>query len=256
MLTVGAVAELTNVTIRTLHHYDAIGLVQPSHRTDAGYRLYDDADLERLQTVLFYRELGFSLDDIGTLMRDPGFDRGDALREQRKLLEAEADRYHRMIEAIDAAIDAHERGIPMENETMFEVFGEQQRAYQREAGERWGDTEAWAQSRRRTADYTEQDWLEVKTEQEAITLRIVEVFRSGAAPDAEEAMDAVDAHRQQISRRFYDCSHEMQVHLGDMYVADPRFTATYEGLAEGLTVWVRDAIRANACRAGVDVDAI
>lgn len=256
MLTVGAVAELTNVTIRTLHHYDDIGLVRPTHRTDAGYRLYDDRDLERLQTVLFYRELGFSLDDIAALMRDPAFDRGDALREQRKLLEAEAHRYQRMIEAIDAAIDAHERGIPMENETMFEVFGEQQRAYQREAEERWGDTDAWAQSRRRTADYTEQDWLEVKAEQEALTLHLVEVFRSGADPDTPEAMDAVDAHRQQISRRFYDCSHEMQVHLGDMYVADPRFTATYEGLAEGLTVWVRDAIRANARHAGVDVDAI
>jgi MerR family transcriptional regulator, thiopeptide resistance regulator len=253
MLTVGAVAELTNVTIRALHHYDEIGLVQPSQRTAAGYRLYDTGDLERLQTVLFYRELGFSLDDIDTLLRDPGFDRGDALREQRKLLEAEAHRYRRMVEAIDAAIDAHERGIPMENEAMFEVFGEQQRAYRREAEQRWGDTDAWAQSRRRTADYTERDWLDLKAESEAITLRILEVYRSGADPDSAEAMDAVDAHRQQISRRFYACSHEMQVHLGDMYVADPRFTATYEGLAEGLTVWVRDAIHANAHRAGVDV---
>jgi MerR family transcriptional regulator, thiopeptide resistance regulator len=190
------------------------------------------------------------------LMRDPGFDRGAALREQRKLLEAEAHRYRRMIEAIDAAIDAHERGIPMDNDVMFKVFGEQQRAYQREAEERWGDTDAWAQSRRRTAAYTEQDWLDLRAESESIMRRIAEVFRSGDAPDSPTAMDAVDAHRQQISRRFYDCSHEMQVHLGDMYVADPRFTATYEELAEGLTAWVREAIRANACRAGVDVDAM
>lgn len=256
MLTVGAVAELTGVTIRTLHHYDQIGLVRPSERSVAGYRLYHDPDLEKLQTVLFYRELGFPLDDIATLTGDPAFDRGDALREQRKLLEAEANRYRRMIEAVDAAIDAHERGITMENEAMFRVFGEQQRAYQREAGERWGDTDAWTQSRRRTADYSEQDWLDLKAESEAITHRIVEVFRSGSAPDSTAAMDAVDAHRQQISRRFYGCSHEMHVHLGSMYVADPRFTATYEELAEGLTAWVRDAIHANAHRAGVDVDGL
>jgi MerR family transcriptional regulator, thiopeptide resistance regulator len=172
MLTVGVVAELAGVTIRTLHHYDQIGLVRPSGRSEAGYRLYDDRDLEQLQTVLFYRELGFALDDIAMLMRDPGFDRGAALREQRKLLEAEAHRYRRMIEAIDAAIDAHERGIPMDNEAMFKVFGEQQRAYQREAEERWGDTDAWAQSRRRTADYTEQDWLDLRAESESIMRRI------------------------------------------------------------------------------------
>lgn len=252
MLTVGAVAELTNVTIRTLHHYDEIGLVRPERRTDAGYRLYDDRDLERLQTVLFYRELGFALEDISTLMRDPDFDRGRALREQRKLLEGEAHRLGRMIQAIDDAIDAHERGIPMDNETMFEVFGEQQRTYQREAAERWGDTDAWAQSRRRTADYTERDWLELKAESEAIMANIVEVFGSGEPPQSAAAMDAVDAHRRQISRRFYDCSHEMQVGLGEMYVADPRFAATYEGLAVGLAAWVRDAIVANARRAGVD----
>ncbi len=254
MLTVGAVAELTNVTIRTLHHYDEIGLVRPRHRTDAGYRLYDDRDLERLQTVLFYRELGFALEDISTLMSDPDFDRGRALREQRKHLEGESHRLERMIQAIDDAIDAHERGIPMDNETMFEVFGEEQRAYQREAEERWGDSGAWAQSRRRTADYTDQDWLELKAESEAIMTEIVEVFRSGEPADSTAAMDAVDAHRQQISRRFYDCSHEMQVGLGEMYVADPRFAATYEGLAVGLAAWARDAIVANARRAGVEVD--
>lgn len=254
MLTVGAVAELTNVTIRTLHHYDQIGLVRPRHRTEAGYRLYDERDLERLQTVLFYRELGFALEDISTLMSEPDFDRGAALREQRKLVENESHRFERMLQAIDDAIDAHERGIPMENETMFEVFGDEQRAYQREAEERWGETDAWAQSRRRTADYTEQDWQELKVESEAIMTHIVEVFGAGEPADSPAAMDAVDAHRQQISRRFYDCSHQMHVGLGEMYVADPRFAATYEGLAVGLAAWVRDAIVANARRAGVEVD--
>ena len=249
MRTVGEVARLANVTVRTLHHYDEIGLVQPSGRTDAGYRLYADGDLERLQTVLFYRELGFGLDEIGALVRRQDFDRGTALREQRKLLEAEAGRLERMLRAVDDAIAAHEQGVRMSDDAMFEVFGQRQRELHEEAEERWGDTDAWQQSRRRTAHYTKQDWEEVKAESQRITERIAEVYTSGAAADSEAAMDAVEAHRQQISERFYDCSREMQVNLGEMYVADPRFTATYEAIAPGLTEWVRDAIYANALRA-------
>lgn len=249
MRTIGEVAKLANVTVRTLHHYDEIGLVRPSERTASGYRLYDDGDLERLQTVLFYRELGFGLDDIAALLREPGFDRGAALREQRALLRARADRVERMIRAVDDAITAHEQGVTMSDEAMFEVFGADFREIQREAEERWGDTDAYQQSRQRTAHYTKGDWEDLKAESERITQRIAEVYRSGAAADSEAAMDAVEAHRRQISERFYDCSHDMQVQLGEMYVADPRFTATYEAIEPGLTVWVRDAINANARRA-------
>lgn len=248
MRTVGQVAGLANVSVRTLHHYDEIGLVRPSGRSGAGYRLYDEDDLERLQTVLFYRELGFKLDDIHTIVASDGFDRGTALREQRKLLAAETHRLERMIRAIDDAISAHEGGITMSDEAMFEVFGDHTQDYHEEAEQRWGDTEPWRQSRQRTAGYAKADWHEVKDRSDAIMARIAAVYRSGAAPDSEAAMDAVEAHRLEINR-FYDCSPEMQTHLGEMYVSDPRFTATYEALAEGLTVWVRDAIVANAARA-------
>ncbi len=248
--TVGEVARLANVTVRTLHHYDAVGLVCPSARTEAGYRLYDDEDLARLQQVLLYRALGFGLDEIRALMTAEDFDRGKALHEQRELLAAEADRLDGMIRAVDRAIDAHEKGTTMSDEEMFAVFGEEQRDLQEEAAERWGDTDAWQQSRRRTGGYTRDDWEAVRAESEAVTARIAEVYRSGAAADSEAAMDAVEAHRQQINDRFYDCSHEMHVHLGEMYLADPRFTASYEQHAEGLARYVHDAIVANAERGG------
>lgn len=250
MRTVKEVAALAGVTVRTLHHYDEVGLVVPSERTAAGYRLYSTRDLERLQLVLFYRELGFGLAEIGDLLDGAGFDRGQALRTQRDLLTAQARRLDRMIAAVDAAIAGHEEGETMSDETMFAVFGEQQRELQAEAERRWGETDAYRQSRRRTADYTAQDWVELKAESEAIMSRIAEVFRSGAPADGDAAMDAVEAHRVQISERFYECSHQMQVQLGESYVQDPRFTATYEGIELGLAVWVRDAIRANAERAG------
>src|SRR5690554_514160 len=103
MRTVGEVARLARVSVRTLHHYDEIGLVQPSGRSEAGYRLYDDRDLERLQSVLFYRELGFALEEIRAIVSDPAFDRGRALREQRDLLRARMQHLGRMVEAIEAA---------------------------------------------------------------------------------------------------------------------------------------------------------
>jgi DNA-binding transcriptional MerR regulator len=253
MRTVGEVARLAGVTVRALHHYDRIGLVRPSGRSASGYRLYDERDLHRLQTVLYYRELGFGLDDIRTAVDDPTFERGRALRDQRDLLVGELGRLERLLAALDDAIEAHEEGRTMSDEELFVVFGDERRELHAEAERRWGGTDAWEQSRRRTHRYTEQDWVEVEAETEAIMARIAGVFRTGHPADSTEAMDAVEAHREQMSRRFYDCSHEMQVGLGELYVSDPRFTATYEDLAPGLAEWVRDAIRANAARAGVEV---
>lgn len=249
MRTVGEVATLAGVTVRTLHHYDDIGLVSPSGRSPAGYRLYDDDDLERLQTVLFYRELGFALDDIRAVMTAAEFDRGRALREQRDLLHAEAQRLDRLIAAVEDAITAHEQGATMSDEAKFEVFGESHRAWQQEAEQRWGDTDAWAQSRRRTAAFTRADWQAVKAESERIMQHIAEVYRSGAACDDVAAMDAVEAHRRQITERFYDCSPAQHADIAELYVQDPRFSATYEAIEPGLAVWVRDAVRANAARA-------
>jgi len=182
-------------------------------------------------------------------LSDPNFDRGRALRQQRELVEEELHHRERMLRAIDQAISDHEGGEPMSDDALFEVFGKQQRGYQEEAERRWGDTTAYRESRRRTADYTRADWEELKAESEALTLRIAEAMRTGASADSEVAMDAVEAHRHQISERFYDCSHEMHRSLGDMYVADPRFRATYEAIEPGLAEWVRDAIIANARRA-------
>jgi MerR family transcriptional regulator, thiopeptide resistance regulator len=249
MRTVSEVAALAGVTVRTLHHYDEVGLVVPSGRTEAGYRLYAPADLERLQLVLFYRELGFALHDIEQLLDRPELDRGEALRAQRDLLVTRVQRLNHMVAAVDQAIAAYERGETMTDEAMFEVFGAQQRELQAEAEQRWGDTEAYRVSHQRTREYSREDWEELKAESEAIMVRIADVYRSGAPADSVAAMDAVEAHRLQITERFYDCSHEMQVQLGESYVQDPRFAATYEAIEPGLTVWVRDAIRANAERA-------
>ena len=249
--TVGAVARLAGVTVRTLHHYDEIGLLKPSGRSDAGYRRYGDPDLERLQRILFYRELGFGLDQIRTVMTDGTGDATAHLRRQHALLTDRIGRLQRMAAAVEKAMEAHTLGISLTPEERFEVFGDfNPDDHAAEVEERWGDTDAYRESKRRTSRYTKADWERIKAEGQAVVDRFVAAMTAGLPPDSTEAMDAAEAHRQQISDAFYDCSYEIHAGLAEMYVADPRFTATYEKIAPGLATYVSDAIKANAARHG------
>lgn len=247
---VGEVAELTGVTIRTLHHYDAIGLLTPADRSHAGYRLYDDADLERLHEILLWRELGFSLEEVRRLLDDPAHDRLAALREQRARLVQRAARLEEVLAAVDAAIRTTEEGTTMSDEDIRTIFGSDgevfaSEEYAAEAEERWGDTKAWAQSQERTRGWGVEEWQQVKDDGDAVNARFVALLRDGVDPGAQEAAAAAEEHRAQISR-FYDCPPEMHRALADMYVSDDRFTAYYERLAPGLAQYVHDAIHAAA----------
>ncbi len=245
--TIGELADLARISVRTLHHYDAIGLLSPSERTASGYRLYRHDDLEQLQHILLYRELDFPLDAIGRLTLDPSFDRRAALVVQREQLAGRARRLEAILAAIDRALDALAEGTTMDDADMFEVFGDfDPMAYEIEVKERWGDTDGYAESARRTARYTKDDWKAIKVESEAIGNGLGAALASGAAPGDPEVLALVERHRLQIDQRFYPCSKEMHASLGDMYVADRRFEATYERIQPGLARFVRDAIRINA----------
>lgn len=247
--TVGEVAKLAHVSVRTLHHYDEIGLLSPSERSDAGYRLYTLVDLERLQQVLFYKELGFALDEIREVMDDPAFDRREALMTQRELVAQQAQRLEALLGLIDTTLISLEGGIRMTKEEMFEVFGDfDPTEYEDEVRERWGETDAYKESARRTARYTKDDWARFKAESDEINSAIIALMDEGVPADDPRAMDAVDRHRKQIDEWFYPCSLEMHAALGEMYIADPRFTATYEKMHVGMARYVRDAIVANHAR--------
>ena len=247
--TVGEVARLAGVTVRTLHHYDDIGLLRPTGRTAGGYRVYDEDDLERLHEILVYRELDLPLDGIRAVMSASGLDRAAVLHGQLRQLIGHKRRLERVINAVENAIRAEETGMNLTKEEMFEVFGDfDPSEHGEEAERRWGETDAYQESARRTARYTKEDWLEIKAESEEIGRRWVEALRSGVDPTSEAAVDIAEAARFQIDRRFYPCPPEMHVNLGEMYLADPRFTKTYEDMAPGLAQFVRDAIVANAAR--------
>ena len=248
-LTVGEVAHLASVSVRALHHYDELGLLTPSVRTEAGYRLYSDADLACLQQVLFFKELGFGLGDIARIMHDPQFDRLEALRMQRRMLMDKSSQLALMAEAVDAAIDAEEGGVRMDAKDMFDAFGDfDPKEYEKEAEERWGNTDAYKESARRTKRYTKEDWIEVRKETEAVNAGLAKLMDEGVPADDPRAMDQAEQHRLNIDRRFYPVSYEMHVGLAEMYIADPRFAANYEKVHAGLAHYMHDAILANAAR--------
>lgn len=246
-LPVGEVAGIAGVTVRTLHHYDEVGLLTPSGRTPAGYRQYDEDDLERLQRILCYRALGFPLEAIAGILDDPSVDPVEHLRQQQAQLLGEVERLQRLVASVARMIDARRLGITLTPEELFDVFGDfDPTAYADEVEERWGGTDAHAQSMARTSTYTKEDWARCTAEGEAVTRRLADLLDAGVAPDDARATAAAEEHRRHITRWFYDCSPEVHRGLGAMYVTDPRFTATYEAVAPGLAVYVRDAIAANA----------
>jgi DNA-binding transcriptional MerR regulator len=245
--TVGELARLAGVTVRTLHHYDRIGLVRPGDRTSVGYRSYDERDLDRLQQVLVYRELGFALDEVATLLDDPDADPAAHLRRQHRLLRDRLEQTQAMVAAVEKEMEARQMGISLTPEERFEVFGDNW-VDEQEAYERWKDTEAWEQSSRRTAAYDKEAWLRIKAESVDVERRFAAALGSGVPADSATAMDLAEEHRQHITRNFYDCPPPMHAGLGRMYLEDERFTAHYEQIAPGLAQYVSTAVQANAAR--------
>jgi len=243
--TVGEVAALSGVSVRTLHHYDRIGLLRPTARSDAGYRLYDDDDLARLHDVLTWRALGFPLQEVQQLLDDPDHDRLEALFLHRSHLAEQVGALNERIAALDEAIRKARAEEPMaevDYRALFDGFDPAE--YEEEARATWGDTDAWRESERRTRRYGEAEWRAVKEEAQAINARLAELVKAGAEPSAPEALAAAQAHGEHITRWFYTITPEIHLGLAEMYVADPRFTATYERLAPGLAAFLHDAIRA------------
>src|SRR5215469_10505665 len=185
MKTVGEVAELAGVTVRALHHYDELGLLNPSGRSEAGYRLYSYDDLARLREILIWRALGFSLGDIRSLLDDPAYDRLSALERQRSLVAAEIGRLGALAAAVEEAIEAELSGTRLEETTMFEGFDPSE--YEDEARERWGDTEAYRESARRTRGYGPAEWDEIRREGAEIVDGLAGLMRAGEPADGTAA---------------------------------------------------------------------
>jgi DNA-binding transcriptional MerR regulator len=216
--------------------------------------LYSAQDLLRLQQVLVQRELGLSLEAIRKLLDDPAFDHRAALIEQRRLLLERAEQTKQMIRALDRALhllneDQHSDGGEREMTNMQDLFdGFDPAAYEQETKERWGNTEAYRESQRRTKSYTAEDWQRFRAENMALTTALANAMAQGKPADDPAVMDLAEQHRLVIDRWFYPCSHEHHSRLADLYEADPRFAENIDKAAPGLTPFLSASIRANAAR--------
>ncbi|KAA0024794.1 MerR family transcriptional regulator [Antrihabitans cavernicola] len=246
-LTVGAVAKLVGVSVRTLHHYDDIGLVVPSDRTSVGYRTYSAADIERLHQVLTYRELGFSLAQVQEIVGADSVDAMAHLRRQRELLDERIDRLHQMAAAVEKMMEAKSMGVQLTPQEQREIFGDKWLGddYAADAEERWGESEQWKQSQQRTAQFSKADWQKIKDDGDAFTAKLAQAMADGVEPGSTEANALAEEHRAGIAA-FYDCDHAMQVKVAETYLSDERMRGYYDGVAPGLAQYVRDIVVANA----------
>lgn len=238
---------MSGISVRTLRLYDELGVARPSGRSRAGYRLYREADLERLQQALFYRELDIGLDEIRRVLDSPGFDPVEALREHRASLGAKAERLEALIATVDKTIRrlTGEEGI-MTTEELYEGFdAATAERWEREAEAKWGGGEPYRQSRERIKRMDKAEWQRVGARGAAIEAEFAEAYKSGAKSDGDRAA-AASARWAEHLRAFYDPTPEIIAGLGDMYASHPEFRARYEAMAAGLADWLALAMKAHA----------
>ena len=251
-MTVGEVSTLLGVSVKALHHWDESGLVHPSRRSDAGYRLYCETDIMRIQQVLVYRQTGMSLADIKEVLDEPGADAVTHLRRQRELLQGQVSHLQQMLLSIDTILDMQQLGGRLSLAETVEIWGtDWDPVYLAEAQAKWGDTEEWAESARRKARMTRADWEQAHSETVALETALAEAMHSGVEPGSPEANALARWHRKDLNR-WFEVSTSKQVVIARSYVADERYARYYDKRAPGLAAWLKDVIDAGARSEGVE----
>jgi DNA-binding transcriptional MerR regulator len=238
--TVKQLAQFAGISIRTLHHYDEIGLLTPPVIGANGYRYYDEASALRLQSILFYRELDFPLESIKAVLDRPDFDALKALREQRVALEAKLGRLHRLIATIDQTIDHLEGEKPMSTKQLFAgLTPEEEQRLTDEAAQRWGEKEVRASQKKYQA-YTVEQKARIGAEGEAVYRDLLAAMPQGPAAPAVQA--CIERWRRHI-QYFWTPNDEQCLSLATTYRDDPAFRKTYDAIHPELAAFMTEAVR-------------
>ena len=240
LLTVGETAARAGVSIRTLRHYDAIGLLKPETVTPAGYRLYGEKEMRKLERILFFRELDFPLQEIQAILLNPGYDEQAAIARQLALMKKKRERLDLLILRLEGAADG-------ENDPEFEVFDMKEiermkNEYAQEVRQRWGKTKAYAQSEEKHAAYGKAEYASMQEEMDALMAQFAAV--RGVNPADARVQALVESWKACITKWHYDCTDEILDGLGKMYVCDERFMANIDKHGEGTAKCMSDAIAA------------
>ena len=236
MRTVKDVSKLTGVSVRTLHYYDAIGLLTPTKVTDAGYRMYDDTALSRLQSILLFRELQFPLKEIKEFLDSPDFNQEETIAQQIKLLELQ---YKHIGELISFAREIQTKGVKAMN---FEVFDTNEiEQYKAEVESKWGNSKAYQEYEQRVVSHSEHN--DSKFVNEIMSL-FTDLGAMKQLPPTDKAVqEKIAALQAYINENFYTCSNDILKELGEMYVCDDRFKKNIDRFGgEGTAKFVREAI--------------
>ncbi|WP_084500966.1 MerR family transcriptional regulator [Actinomyces slackii] len=251
-MTVGALASLMGLSVRTLHYWDEIGLVVPSRRSRAGYRLYSEEDAQRVQQVLVYRQTGLSLAEIGRVLAEPGSDAAAHLARQRELLEERICRMQAMVRAIDTMMGRRAMGQSLSAAEQAEIWdSDWGPSYAQEAEERWGGTQDWAEAARRQARMSKPDWIRAHEETEDLEADLAQAFVQGVEPGSRRANELAEHHRADLNR-WFEVSVAKQVLIARRYTSDERFARHYDRRAVGLAAWLRAVVEVGARAQGVD----
>ena len=235
----GEFAKLAGVSVRTLHYYDEIGLLKPAFVDEQnGYRFYDEISLERMQEILFYRELDFELKSIRDILSSPDYDKQKALAEQRKLLILKKERLERIIAALDSA----EKGKITMSAFDNSDYETARKQYEAEAKQRWGETSAYKEHAEKTANYTKEQWQEVNDGLMAIMAKLADCKQNGNTADSAETQALVKELQNYITANYYTCTNQILAGLGQMYVADERFKTNIDKNGDGTADFVSKAI--------------
>ena len=253
LYTVGEVAERFSLTVRTLRHWEAQGLLAPTARSWSNYRLYSAEDCARVQRIVIYRATGMKLIDIKSLL-DSGDTAVEHLKRQRERLVAHRRETDAMIEALDILLEDAMNDKALTVEEIGKIMGEADfAAHQSEAEERYGDTADWRESRERTASWQSADWRQNAERFHDIERRMIDAIRDGAAPDSERAAGLVEEHREALSE-FFPVTPAKHYLISRAYITDERFRSHYDAQQEGFAQWLADAIAHVARASGVDTD--
>ncbi len=242
-LTVKKFADMCGVSVRTLHYYGEIGLLTPELvDSENGYRYYGEQSLCRMQKILFYRELDFSLDEIAKLIALPDCDKRKTLAAQKHLLSLKKERLCRIIDALDKM----EKGEIIMSFDVFDnsEFEQNRNAYKSEVESCWGDTEAYSEYKSKTAEYTALDWQNTADGINGIIAEFAALKAKSTPPTDSAATDLAEKLQEFITATQYTCTNEILLSLADMYVADERFKRNIDKFGEGTAELMSDSIKA------------